>query len=213
MHTPVNKYLVTLEKKFYDSVTFQSGQVIHFDPSWNPEEYAMLRANVLSTPGGITKRRDYKDVTPIIQPGDEVLIRYDVVFAYKDQPDRDTPIYKNLLFQWSDVNQRFEEVWLCDILQIFAIIRDQQYQMVNGYVLLDIIHENEYENYHSIIRPVSFKSSELKDRAIVKAINSKTLDVRAGDTVYINPSFVMCYQIDTYKFYVIKESHLLGKVI
>lgn len=211
MHTPVNKYIVTLDKKFYDSVTFQSGQVIHFDPSWNPEEYAMMRARVQAVPGGITKRRDYKDVTPIIQPGDEVLIRYDVVYAYKDQPDRDTPIYKNLLFEWSDVNQRYEEVWLCDILQIFAIIRDREYQMLNGYVLLDIIHEDEYENYHSIIRPVRLTTTELKHKAKVKAINSKVLDVKAGDIVYINPAYVMCYQIDTYKFYVVKESHILAK--
>src|SRR5688572_3999320 len=125
MVAPVNNLIVTIEKKLYDSVTFQSGQTIYFDPSWHPEEYAMLRAKVVSVPRGIITRQDYKGVTIDMQPGDEVYMRYDVVFAYKDQPERDTPIYKNLLFHYNEKSGKHEEYWMCDILQTFAIIRDQ----------------------------------------------------------------------------------------
>lgn len=213
MHAPVNKLIVTLEKKFYDSVTFESGQKIFFDPSWQPQEYAMLYATVVSVPNGIIQRYDYKGVTMDIKPGDKVLIRYDVVFAYKDQPDRDTPIYKNLLFNYNEESQRYEELWLCDILQIFAIITETETKMINGYVLLDLIKEQQDDYSSLIIKPDNYKNVELKHLAKIRAVNSKKYDLKRGDIVYVNPTTVMCYQIDTDKFYVIKESNILAKSV
>lgn len=212
MQAPVNKLIVTLEKKFYDSVTFQSGQTIYFDPSWQPEEFAMLQARVVSVPKGVTERNDYKGVVVDISPGDKILMRYDVVFSYKDQPDRDSPVFKNLLFDYNEKKQRFEELWLCDILQIFAIIREREFVMINGYVLLDPIVEERDSLSSLIIIPDNYKQTSPKYRARIRAINSKKFDLQAGDEVYINPATVMCYQINLDKFYVIKENYLLAKV-
>src|SRR6266581_2092011 len=142
MQAPANTVIIKLEKKFYDSVTFQSGQTIHFDPSWNPEEYTMLRAEVVSIPKSVTQRQDYDGFEIVVKPGDEVLVRYDVVFSYKDQPDRDSPIYKNLIFKYNELTGRHEELWLCDIQKIFGVINGNQVNMINGYVMLEPITEN-----------------------------------------------------------------------
>lgn len=211
MIAPVNNLIVTIEKKLYDSVTFNSGQKIYFDPSWHPEEYSMLRAKVVSVPHGIINRHDYNGITIDMQPGDEILMRYDVVFAYKDQPDRDTPIYKNLLFQWNEKTGRYEEYWKCDILQIFAIIRDRII-MVNGYVMLDPVIENKEDFSTLIIRPDNYKEVELKEKAVIRHIDNNKFCLQAGDIVYVNPSTVMCYTINTDKFYLIKERNILAVV-
>lgn len=211
MNAPVNKLLVSIEKKLYDSRTFESGKTIYFDPTWSPEEYAMLKATVVSVPPSIIKRKDYEGYEVLVRPGDEILIRYDVVFAYKDQPDRDSPIYKNLIFNYNQLFEKFEELWLCDILQVFAIIKDGRYFMINGFVMLDIITEKQEDFSALIARPDSYNNQELKHMAIVKA--SANPNMATGDTVFINPQTVMCYQLNLTKFYIIKEQYILGRLL
>ena len=211
MHTPINKLIVKLEKKLYDTRTFESGQKIYFDPSWHPEEHAMLKATVITVPPGVIDRQDYKDYEICVKPGDEILIRYDVVFAYEDQPDRDTPIYKNIIFEYNEETGRYEELWLCDILQVFAIIRQGQYCMINGHVMLDVLVEKKADFTNRIIRPNSYNDFIIKNRAKVRAINSKKLPLASGDVIFINPQTVMHYQINLEQFYIIKEQYILGK--
>jgi co-chaperonin GroES (HSP10) len=210
MHTPINKLIVRLEKKLYDSRTFESGQTIYFDPTWQPEEYAMLKAKVVSVPPGVIDRPDYHGYTICIQPGDEILIRYDVVFAYKDQPDRDTPIYKNLIFQYDEREQRYEELWLCDILQVFAIVRGGEYHMINGFVMLSIVKEFK-EDTKWLIVPDNYQEVESKNMAIVMAAGQSSI-VRPGNQVYINSQMVMKYQLNLEKFYITKEQYILGRI-
>lgn len=213
MHTPINKLIVTLEKKLYDSRTFESGQTIYFDPSWQPEEYAMLKARVFSVPPSVISRQDYRGYSICVEPGDEILIRYDVVFAYHDQPDNDTPRYKNLLFHYDNATGKYQELWLCDILQVFAVIKDGQFNMINGHVMLDPITEKRADFTSRIIRPDNYNNVVLKNKAIIKAVDSQVLPIMVGDMVYINPHTVMQYQLNLEKFYIIKEQYILGKVV
>lgn len=209
MHTPVNKLVIRLSKKLYDSRTFESGQTIFFDPSWQPEEYAMLEAQVITVPPGVIDRQDYNGYKICMSPGDKILIRYDVVFAYHDQPDRDSPIYKNLIFEYNEVTKQYEEYWLCDILQVFAIIKDNEWHMINGFVLLDIIQEKP-EEYTFLLLPDSLKGKEHKNMAKVRAGGSN-LGLFPSDIVFINPATVMRYQMNLSPFYIIKEQYILGK--
>lgn len=210
MHTPINKLIVSLEKKLYDSRTFESGQTIYFDPSWQPEEYAMLKARVISVPPGVINRQDYKGYSICVEPGDEILIRYDVVFAYVDQPNQDSPVYKNLLFVHNEQLQRYDEMWLCDILQVFAIIRDGQYIMINSFVMLDLITDKRADFTSRIIRPDNYNNIIMKNKAVVRAV-SRASHLSVGATVYINPQTVMQYQLNLEKFYIIKEQYILGR--
>ncbi len=172
----------------------------------------MLKATVVSVPPGVIDRPDYHgyNIAPI-EPGDEILIRYDVVFAYQEQPDRDTPIYKNLIFNYNEQLEKFEELWLCDILQVFAIIRPDLYFMINGHVMLEIIEETKKNFTNYIIRPDNYKKAILKNVAKVKAGGYK-LGLNPSDIVYINPQTVMQYQLNLERFYIIKEHYILGRL-
>ena len=205
----MNKLIIRLSKKLYDSRTFESGQTIFFDPTWHPEEYAMLEAVVESVPCGIIDRPDYYGYELCVKPGDHILIRYDVVFSYHDQPDRDTPIYKNLIFEYNEVTKQYEENWFCDILQVFAVRVNDEWQMINGYVMLDIIKEAAAKS-SLILFPDSLINSEIKNKGVVIA-GGNDLGLVAGDTVYLNPSMVMRYQLNLAPFYIIKKQHVLAK--
>lgn len=208
MHTSMNKLIVRLSKKLYDSKTFESGQTIFFDPSWHPEEYAMLEAIVISVPFGVIDRADYYGYRICVEPGDQILIRYDVVFAYHDQPERDSPIYKNLIFEYNEATNKYEENWLCDILQVFAVKRNGEWQMINDFVMLDIMKETSVKDTY-IILPDSLINKEVKHKAIVKAGGS-VLGLSNGSIVYIHPGMVMRYQLNLLPFYIIKRQYILG---
>jgi co-chaperonin GroES (HSP10) len=53
----------------------------------------------------------------------------------------------------------------------------------------------------------------MKNKAIIRSINSKALPISVGDTVYINPTTVMQYQLNLERFYIIKEQYVLGKEV
>src|ERR1051326_5579346 len=95
---PINVVYVQIDKKFYDTVRTPSGTVLYKDTTFHPEENSMLEATACSVPRALQDRFDYYGMsTSRIVPGDRLLIRYDVVFHYRHQPERDTPIYKNVV--------------------------------------------------------------------------------------------------------------------
>lgn len=210
---PVNNIIVTLKKKYYDSVSFKSGVTLHFDPMWHPEEYAMLQATVASVPRGVINRFDYMGMSIEMQPGDEILVRYDLVFSYSEQQDRDTPKYKNLLLHHD--GEKYVEYWLCDIQKVFAIIKDGEYIMQNGYVLLDPIMEDTSTISNIIELPDTIKVQQSKRAGIVRAIGAPLkhqpqFSVQPGDKVYVLPGTIQHYRVDANEFMICKQSHLLA---
>lgn len=206
---PLNRLVVTLEKKMYDSVTFESGITLHFDPTWHPEEYSMLRAKVVSVPKAVSERYDYKGMKCEMQPGDEILVRYDLVFHYKEQPENDTPVYKNMFLLHNPETERMEELWMCDIQKVFAIIRDGRFLMQNGYVYCWPIYETKTFVAPSILNPVHEGHQEVKSIGRIFAIDSD--EFTEGDYVYFDPRVVQVYSIDMVTFKIIKTRHILVK--
>lgn len=217
LQTLNNNLLVTLQKKLYDTVTFDSGITLHIDPSWHPEEFSMLTATVVSVPRGVIDRFDYEGMTCDVQPGDEILMRYDVVFAYKNQPDRDTPIYKNMILYFNEETRKYEEYWLCDLQKVFAIIRDGKYIMQNGYVMCEPVEKIHSNLTTRLWTPDQAKGIVYNDRVKITAIweplrGNYLLDIYPGDIVHVNTGFAQKYKIDTKTFWIIKQSHILGKL-
>lgn len=202
---PVNTLLVKIEKKLYDSVSFDSGVTLHIDPSWHPEEFAMLTAMVISVPRGIIRRHDYAGLTCPVKPGDEILMRYDVVFSYLNQPDRQTPVYKNLMIL--NNGHSLEEYWRCDIQQVFAVRENETWRMINNYVYLESLAESGPETF--LVVPEYLKKRNTKSRAIVRYI-SETSDVKSGDVVHLNPRTAQQYRIGQKEFLITKYGYILG---
>lgn len=208
INCPLNNLLVTLENKFYDRVEYPGGIVLYKDTGFHPEESAMLEFTVVSVPRGIQRRYDYAGMSQPIRPGDKILGRYDIVFAYLDQPDRDTPRHKNVL-SYNNV-----EYWRVDLQKVFGIFRPNGMEMINGYVYGEPIRqENPYRG--SLILPESVRLTEPTDTMRVKYIGaplggSPSLSVAPGDLVYTIPGVAQRYEINLQPFYIIKQSHILA---
>jgi len=197
---PLNNLFVTIEKKFYDTVSFESGITLYKDTTFHPEESAMIIGKVVSVPNGIQQRPDYEGFQCRMEPGDIILMRYDVVFCYIDQPDRDTPIYKNVLLY------NGAEYWRVNIQQVFAIQRGNGWEMVNGYVMGDNIN---VERRGAIFVPEVFQASEYNHTMRVRHIGPAA--VVPGDIIHVMPNVAQRYELDADVFYIIKQSHVLGK--
>lgn len=206
---PLNNLYVTIEKKFYDTVTFASGIVLYKDTTFHPEEAAMLIAKVISVPKAIQQRYDYNGMQCIIKPGDTVLMRYDVVFSYVDQPERDTPIYKNVLL-YNGV-----EYWKVDLQKVFAIQRGADWEMINGYVLCEPY--NETVSFGKLLLvPAGYQTVQRNHTMKVRYINTPlttapVLPVLPDDLIHVVPDVAQLYEIDQKPFYIIKQSHILAK--
>lgn len=215
LHCPVKYFLVSLEKKLYDSVTFSSGQKLYIDPNWHPEEFSMMEATVVSAPDTIGKWRQtklgwllddsQKDLsTAGIIPGDKVLIRYDVVFNYIDQPDNDTPVYKNLLLYEG------KEYWKCSVGQVFAYIREGVIHMINGWVMCDIIQEERQLSSSLFVIPDNHKIVAHKDRMRIRHVGLAN-GLSVGDTIFVDPQYVQTYKINLDEFCIVRQSRIIAK--
>lgn len=208
---PINVVFVQIKKKVYDTRTFASGITLYKDTTFHPEEASMCEATIVSLPRAIQDRYDYRGMTRDgggkLHIGDTILIRYDVVFHYHHQPDRDNPIYKNILLYEG------QEYWRVDIQQIFGVLRKGSVEMVNGYIMCDpvkidinmvILHTAEHFSWKL--------SNELfRIRYVGEALAGEPLlDLKAGDRVHTRPGIAQNYQTDWGDFSIIKQSHVLA---
>jgi|HubBroStandDraft_2_1064218.scaffolds.fasta_scaffold00002_11 hypothetical protein len=224
--SPLNTVYVTIDKKFYDSVTFESGITLYKDVNFHPEESAMLEGVVVSLPRGLIARADYAGMQCPLAVGDKVLMRYDVVYAYVDQPEGDTPIYKNIvLFEG-------QEYWKADIQKIFGIIKPDGIEMINGYVLCASIEDKTPKgkiitgsvstNYNidalalQAVQagrkvPQAEKPTKMRVKSIgLPLVGSPSLSAQPGDTIYIMPGVAQEYTPNLETFYIIKQYHILA---
>jgi len=210
---PLNVVYVQIKKKLYDSKKFPSGIILYKDTSFHPEEASMIEATVVSLPRAIQERFDYAgmyvDAGGPLQVGSTVLMRYDVVFHYFNQPERDTPIYKNVLLYEG------EEYWRVDIQQIFAVLRKGSVEMINGYVMVDPV--TEQVNFNSFHAATHFATRILNDQYAIRYIghpleHEPALNLRTGDRVHVRPGIAQHYETDWSDFHIIKQSQILAKV-
>lgn len=198
---PFNKFVVTVGSKFADEITTDTGSKFFVYVNTTREEHATLLAKVVSVPQKIKKLMGYEEaVMPDIKKGDQIMMRYDVIFNIKDLQDRTNPVYKNELFYQG------RSYWFCDILQIFGVKRGEKWAMINGYVMMDIIEETK-KQVGLIINP--FATAKAVDKAVLR-FGGDGRSYKPGDTIYFIPQFVQTYGINGKYFYLIRETYIYG---
>lgn len=206
---PLNIVFVKITKKLYDTIRFASGVTLYKNTSFHPEEASMCEATVVSLPRAVQDRFDYAGMSTFpMSPGDTILIRYDVVFHYALQPDRDSPVWKNILL-WEG-----EEYWRVDIQQVFGILRKGYVEMLNGYIMCDPC--SVHVDFGSFASPTGFvvkQSNELyKVRYLGDPLpHDPNLQLHPGDHVHIRPGLAQNYETDWGDFSIIKQSHVLAR--
>lgn len=199
--SPQNYIIVQFEKKFEEMIKCENGIVLFKDVTYHPEEHVSMYAKVISVPRSIIRRADYEGYTELPEPGDTVLVRYDVLFDYREQPDHANPIFQNCF----EVDG--EEYWRVDIMQLFAVKEADAYRMLNGYIMCrPTLGNNSVHQF--LIMPDYMKAFTRKDKLLIRHIQHPILE--PGNIVYCNPAIVQEYRTFADSFCIIRYSHIQG---
>lgn len=191
---PLHNYTVSIDKAFMDEVKTTSGVRLYRDTTFNPEQYAQTNGTVMALP-----RYSKQDLD--VKIGDQVFFSFMVVMDW-EQRERDTPVHRNLIFY----NQ--EKHWRVDASQIYFRVRNDEIEMMNGYLLMNILEEPAASS--KLIVPEYLKKQKMTGRAQV--IKSGNPAVSTNDIVYFDHRFVETYELWGKEYFILKSERILAKV-
>lgn len=207
LQTPLNKLLVKVKSKYTDNIS-TIGRIasLQHDTTIDPADFVEIRGEIVSVPLKIEDRIDYKGfATDNMKVGDNCIFSYRVIYDFHQIEKEGKILFKNL-FEFQG-----EEYFICDITDLFAIVRDGEIIMMNGYVMV-----SEYQK-STIILPQHLK----KQRGTVKAQilnigrplkHLNPITTNQYDYVHFNENKAQKYQINGKKFCILQQSHILGKI-
>lgn len=206
---PVNNVVLSLTTKWIRNFTsLMKMAAIQNNTSIEPADFVQITGKVVSVPKEISSRREYEGFSVSdIRPGDQAIFSYQLVYSFAStSPDAD-PIYKNL------VTYRGKEYWVCDIMNIFAVVRDEKIRMQNGYVML-----RDLEKPPMIVLSQATKKSITSASATIGHIgkpltHQSRIHADVGDKVFFNPNVLQTYQMNNIPFGIIHQSKILGKEV
>ncbi len=204
---PQNSLLVKVKHKYIGNITeLLKRSAIQNNASVDPLDFVNITGEVVSLPKSIIDRFDYEGYsTKDIQIGDTAIFAYSVIGDTSTTEDGKVN-FKNRLWYGG------QEYFLCNITNLYGVIRNGEIIMVNGWVMTTTFEESK------IILSAGMK----KTKGIVKAevlninyakTNKKPISVNKGDTVLFNPLITQKYQIKDKKFVIINQSHILAKEV
>ena len=190
-----SKFTQTFDKMIAMANLYQGSQV-------NPADYVNIVGEVVAVPRSVKKRMDYEGFSPKdIQVGDQAIFSYQVIYNLEE--------LLNGKFKYlNQLNYKKDEVFLADITNFFAVIRDEEIIMVNGYVMLQDISEPS-----KLILVTQKRVTPNAVSATVVAIgnpltNSKPIDVSPLDKVLLDFRKIQHYQINDQKFGIVQQRHI-----
>lgn len=204
---PQNSLIVKVKHKYIGNITeLLKRSAIQNNASVDPLDFVNITGEVVSLPKSIIDRFDYEGYSiKDIQIGDTAIFAYSVIGDTSTTEDGKVN-FKNRLWYGG------QEYFLCNITNLYGVIRNGEIIMVNGWVMTTTFEESK------IILSAGMK----KTKGIVKAqvlninyakTNKKPISVNKGDTVLFNPLITQKYQINDKKFVILNQSHILAKEV
>lgn len=218
LQSTINNIIIKVKTKWIDNFdNILRMAALNPQSMLNPADYVQIRGEVVSIPKSISKRIDYEGYsTSDIRVGDTAIFSNQVIGTTTQlEPDAE-PVFKNRLYY------NGEEYFMSDIQHIYAVVRNRQIRMQNGYVMVA-----DMEKPPLIILATqtkkSISSAQAKLTHIGRCLTTETpIDAMPGDTVFYNPNKLLIYQVPQYDmgknigsipFGILKQSHILGKQI
>lgn len=208
IQAPENNVFVKVDHKYIGNISklllsasVQNGATV------DPVDLVNIVGEIVSLPATISNRREYEGFSlDNIRVGDKAIFSYLVIYNFIEKGVAEEPVYKNRV--WWDG----QEYFACDITNLFAVIRDGEIIMLNGYVMI-----GEFE-MGRLVLPAHMKKIKGTAKTQVMHIgNPKTthtsIQAEKGDIVYFNPMTIQKYQINEKKFGIIQQEKILGREV
>lgn len=196
-----NNVIVSIKTKYIRNFSkILRMAAIQNNTSIEPSDYVNIIGEVVSSPLSISNRREYKNFSQEdIKVGDTVIFSHEVIAnTIQTEPEAE-PIYKNMF--WYKGN----EYWTVKIDLVYAVIRDGEIRMQNGYVMLE-----ELEAESKIILQADVKRKIRTGSGTVSNVG-EGVNLKQGDVVYFNPNQLRHYQINERPFGILTQKQILGK--
>ena len=202
IQSSLNNVIVKIKHKYIRNISeIMRVAAIQNNSTVQQADLVNIIGEVVSPPLEVsTWRREYKEYSARdIKAGDMAIFSHDVIYNFAPTETEEQPVYKNS-FWYKDA-----EYWNCNIMNLYAVIRDDEIRMQNGYVMVA-----DMEKPSQIILPQRVKKLHKSASAIVTHIQMNPR-IKKGDRVYFNPNKLRLYQVDGKPFGIIKRSQILGR--
>lgn len=203
--SPFNNVLVAIDQKFIAEVTNAIRMAnLNNGSQINPADFVQIIGTIVSVPKMISERHDYKGFSvKDLKVGDKAIFSYTVIFSFIEGEDGNAT-YKNVFWY------KGKDYWKVDIQSLYAVIRDGNIIMVNGYCMVQ-----DWSAPSAIILPNSEKKKLRASTAVLTQINNnlqgqQRIEAQAGDIVHYNPSKLIEYSINGKKFGILRQKDILA---
>jgi len=208
IQSPENNVMVKVKTKYIGNISkILQLSSIQNGASVDSVDLVNIMGDVVSLPKTISNKIGYEGFsTKDIQVGDTAIFSYSIIHDFVIPAEDADPVYRNRMMH------KGEEYFLADITKIFAVIRDGEIIMINGYVMASTFTES------TLVLPSTLKKLKKAAQTEVMHIeNSKTteaaIDVDQGDIIYFNSMTAQKYQINNKPFSIISQNKIFGKFI
>jgi len=200
----LNNVICKINKRFIRGIT-NIIRAANENPgnSINPADFVNITGEIVSLPMEVSsKRRDYRGFsTKDMIVGDTAIFRYDVVFDFIEKQDGEAAFKNSIWYNGG-------ELWNVDIQKIFAVIRNNEIIMVNGYCMIEGFLPEPI-----IIIPKYMRSQTSASKSILTHIGNNLthlpkIAASEGDTVYYHPYKIQKYKINGKEFGIIQQSQV-----
>ena len=171
--------------------------------SIDPADFVNIVGEVVSLPKSISKQNEGFS-TKGIKVGDMAIFSYQVIYDIILKAETDKLEFRNM------ITYHGEEYFLADITLIFAVIRNEEIKMINGWVML-----NEYKKSVILMQNQNKKTKGTVTSDILYINDSKendaAINVNSGEIVYFSPYRPQHYHINGKPFIILRQNQILGK--
>jgi len=192
-----DKIVVKVASKHVQNITdILRLSALQNNTSIDPADFVNITGEVIQLPKKVSNEVFLMDN---IKVGDMAIFSYQVIYDILYKAETDKFEYRNM------VTYNGEEYFLADIAKIFAVIRNKEIMMINGWVML-----TEYPKSIIVMQNQNKKAKGTVESQIMY-IEPKS-GLKSGDNVLFSPFKPQHYQINDKPFIILKKSHILGKV-
>lgn len=168
------------------------------------EDLCQIVGEVISIPKSISNDKWHEGfTTKDIQVGDTAIFSFNIVYDWYQNTHMGDPLYKNL------ISIQGKEFWMADITKIYAVIRNGEIIMVNGYVMARPFEKDLIFTTAKSKKLKGVKSSQIMH--IGNPREGKTpIQAKMGDNIYYSPNLPIPYQINDKPFIILQQHQVLG---
>ena len=141
-----------------------------------------------------------------MKAGDNCVFSYRVIYDLIQKEYEGELIFRNLL-KYGE-----HEYFVCDITNLFAVVRGNEIIMQNGYVMTTPFVKSTIILPHQLRRAKGCVKAQILNIGYPLS-TKKSISVTSGDEVQFNPNIAQQYKLNGKNFCILQQSQILGMVI